>query len=279
MSKVRLLYLFIIWISISSASIFVVLSGAPGSVCAFWRLLLSSIILLPLWFKRGGSISIYCLLSGYFLGFHFILWMESLYLIPIVISTVLVVTYPFYNMLIDSLVFKERISYRQVIALITGFISMLGFYIQDISGHIDIIGVMYASAAGLLAALYFSIGRYLRSRRYQSTIEYVFPTYFSAAIFVLLYNVLLGIDLVNYNVSTYLYFALLAAVPMLGGHTLMNYLLGKMKTFTITSIAVAEPVGAGILAYVIFGQTITIVQLILSFMILSSIMLVFRYNE
>ena len=51
----------------------------------------------------------------------------------------------------------------------------------------------------------------------------------------------------------------------------MNYLLGKVKTSTITSIALAEPFGAGLLAYVIFNQTISVNQAVLASIVMASV--------
>ena len=273
--KLLLLYIFIIWISISSASIFVLLSSAPGSVCAFWRLLISSLILLPIYFRNKQRIILtYSVLAGLFLSLHFILWMESLYMIPVVISTVLVVSYPFYNLIIDYFVFKEKVSSIQVAGLIIGFISLLAFYHPSIAGNLNRIGLIYAGLAGFFISIYFSIGRYLRHYIGINTLSYVVPTYLSAAFFALIYNLIRNIDLLNYPIKSYIAFILLAIIPMMGGHTLMNYLLGKLKTSTITSIALAEPVGAGLLAYLLFGQVISINQAFLAVIIMMCVFVI-----
>ncbi|MEM3142895.1 MAG: EamA family transporter, partial [Zestosphaera sp.] len=43
---------------------------------------------------------------------------------------------------------------------------------------------------------------------------------------------------------------------MLGGHTVINYLLKRMKSYVVTSIALGEPPGATLLAALILGQQI-----------------------
>ncbi len=273
--KLLLLYIFIIWVSISSASILVLISSAPGSVCAFWRLLISSLILLPIFFRNKQRISlVYSVLAGLFLSFHFILWMESLYMIPVVISTVLVVSYPFYNLVIDYFVFKEKISKTQIAGLIIGFLSLLAFYNPNIGGNLNRIGLVYAGLAGFFISIYFSIGRYLRHYIGINTPSYVLPTYLSAALFALIYNLIHNIDLLNYPIRSYTAFILLAIIPMIGGHTLMNYLLGKLKTSTITSIALAEPIGAGLLAYFLFGQVISVNQVFLAIIVMMCVFII-----
>jgi len=195
-------------------------------------------------------------------------------MIPVFISTLLVVTYPFYNLFFDKILFRENISLIQVVGLVIGFIGVSLYYLPSLSYDLDLLGVSYALFAGFLASLYFTIGRYLRSRVGIGLFEYVYPTYLSAMITTLTYNLLYSVDLLNYSVITYMYFILLALIPMFGGHTLMNYLLKHVKTTTITSIALGEPIGAGILAYIFFNQTIGYYKLLVSVMVLTSLFLV-----
>jgi len=200
--------------------------------------------------------------------------MESLYLIPVVVSTVLVVTYPFYNLFFDYYLFHEKVSYIQVVGLIMGFTGIVLYYNPVVSTGLDIVGITYAVIGGFLASLYFTTGRYLRSRARVELSDYVVPTYLSGALTTLVYNLVYGVDLINYHIKTYVFFLLLALIPMLGGHTLINYLLKQVKTTTLTSIALGEPVGAGILAYLILGQTIDWPKIVLSVLILGSIVLI-----
>ena len=64
----------LIWVSISSASIIVVLSKAPAEVCAFWRTFLTSLIFVPVTLVRRTFIfKPHHVLSGVFLNLHFVL--------------------------------------------------------------------------------------------------------------------------------------------------------------------------------------------------------------
>lgn len=268
------IYYIVIVLSISSASILVLLSKAPGSVCAFWRLMFSTIFILPVWFSKGGRrLHVLNILAGASLALHFIFWMESLYLIPVVISTVLVVSYPFYSLVVDYFLFRETISLRQLIGLVLGFTSIILYYNPVLSSELNIIGLTYAVIGGVFAAIYFICGRYLRSVAKQSLVEYVFPTYLTGAFITLVYNTINDVEILRYSVETYLYFILLAMIPMFGGHTLMNYLLKHIKTSTVTALALAEPVGAGLLAYILLNQVLDTPKIILIALTLSSIFL------
>ncbi len=98
-------------------------------------------------------------------------------------------------------------------------------------------------------------------------------TYASASISLLAYALLRNEDLVTYPPQTYTFFLLLAVLPMIGGHTLINYLLRYVKTSVATSIALGEPVGASLLAYLLLQQQIDGPQALVMTLVLSAIAL------
>jgi drug/metabolite transporter (DMT)-like permease len=252
-------------VSISSASILVLLSGAPSYACAFWRLLISSIITGTIMIFSGGRLGflkdpktfLIVTISGISLGLHFLLWMRSLFLVPVAVSVTIVTAYPFFNVVADVFFLKERIRTRQIMYLVLGFIFLTLFVNPRFSGA-NLQGSLLALGGAIAASVYFSIGRYLRKR--VGLVQYVTPVYLVATFTVLIYSIVTGGNLINYALRTYVFFILLALVPMLGGHTLMNYLLKFMRSSTVTSMALGEPVGATLLAYIILGQKVTALQ-------------------
>ena len=262
--------------SISSASILVLLSRAPSYACAFWRLFFSTMFLTVyalLSNSRLPSVDYrifpLTLVSGIALGVHFLLWMESLFHIPVSISTTIVVSYPLFNLFIDKLVYGERITYIQILGFITGFSGILLFLHPSISRKYDPLGIWLALGGALAAAIYFSIGRYIMQK--YGLLTYTLPTYGFAAITTLVYSIMIGGNIIGYDIEAYTYFILLALIPMIGGHTTMNYLLKYFKTSVVTSIALGEPVGASILAYLILGQEIGLAEAVLIAIVLSSV--------
>ncbi|WP_245521864.1 DMT family transporter [Staphylothermus hellenicus] len=270
----------IIFLSISVASILVLLSNASAVACAFWRTFLSAIIL---WFiklllnrswvgLRNYKVLSLIVLSGVFLAAHFLFWMESLFLVPVAISTTIVVSYPLFSLVVDKIIYNERIYGIQYIGLTTGFIGIAFFMEPRLIGEYSVSGVILALLGAVAATGYFSIGR--RVRKVVGLLEYTTIAYSSAAITLLVYSLFTGANLVHYGLNSYIYFFLLAIIPMLGGHTLLNYVLKYIKTSSATSIALGEPVGASILAYIFLGQIITPIQILLIIVILLSIALV-----
>ncbi|WFO74629.1 DMT family transporter [Desulfurococcaceae archaeon MEX13E-LK6-19] len=269
----------IVLVSISSASILVLLSGAPSYACAFWRLTISLIVLFSYGVLSGKRIIpcirkllLYSMVSGVFLGAHFLLWMESLFHIPVAVSTTIVVAFPLYNIVIDKVLFRESITRLQLIGFVMGFTGVLLFLHPSIIGDYSVYGVLLAMGGSLAVAVYFCIGRFVR--RYEELLPYVIPAYSCGVFTVLIYIIVIGGELLGYSLRSYVFFVLLALIPMIGGHTVMNYLLRFMKTSSVTAIALGEPIGASILAYILLGQTIGFSEAVLMAVVLSSVFLI-----
>jgi drug/metabolite transporter (DMT)-like permease len=211
------------------------------------------------------------LVSGSLLAVHFLLWMESLFLLPIAVSTTVVVTYPLFALLIDHFLFREDIGRRQILGLTAGFIGVLLFLHPQILSGYEPHGLLLAFGGALGATGYFSIGRLVR--RTTDVLRYTVFTYASATLFLLAYALLRREDLWTYPPQTYAFFLMLAVLPMIGGHTLINYLLRYVKTSVATSIALGEPVGASLLAHLLLQQQVDGPQAVVMTLVLSSIAL------
>lgn len=272
--------LLVVWVSISSASIIVVLSSATPEACAFWRLLFS----IPLLWVLGSlgrdgwcftRVGIHHIFSGLALALHFVLWMHSLFLVPIYVSTLLVTMYPLYSLFIEATVLRRKVKATQVLGFfICTF--LLALYL-GVSELVFNIGAIEALIAGVLAALYFEIGSYARYRLKEATIGYAINTYLFASIFVLLAAFINGAQVFYIELNKYLYFVLLAAIPMILGHTLMNYMLGKYPASIVTSVSYGESFGAGLLAYILIGQTIGVSHILFGLAILTTVFITVTY--
>jgi len=86
--------------------------------------------------------------------------------------------------------------------------------------------------------------------------------YGSSAIFLLVISVVMKIPFTGYRPASYLYIILLALIPQLIGHTSINWALKHLKTSLIAISILGEPVGATILAYIFFKESIGLPQFI-----------------
>jgi len=274
-------------LSISSASILVLLSKADALGCVFWRLSITSLLLTSYasiqcreLFKRiacNRQLLKVSALSGFALFTHFALWIESLFYIPVSYSTTIVVTYPMQLILLDATL-GEAPNKKQVVGIVCGFSFLLLLLTQGVFESLNLRGVLCSLLASTAASAYFGIGRIVR-RRGLSVLEYAIPTYGFASLIALLYALIIGRNLLNYTLHSYAFFTLMSLAPMIGGHTVINYLLKYLKSSTATSIALIEPIGASILAYLLLGQEVSIVSAILMIMVVASTCLVVLSEE
>jgi len=261
-------------VSISSSSIIVLLSNAEAEACAFWRTFIAGLLTLAYKLIGDRESQSICrddvmlsIASGFFLALHLLFWMKSLFFIPVSVSTTVVDTYPLITILTDTLL-GERPSIVQMIGLILGFTGIVVFMQPWVLGEYSPYGVILAFLGAIAEAVYFTLGRIVRRR--MSLLSYTTYTYNTSSIVLLLYGIFIGSNIYLYPLTTYMYFLLLAIIPMIGGHTLINYLLRYRRTSIATSIVLCEPIGASIMASILFKQIVDISKIFCMILTLTS---------
>ena len=256
-------------ISVSTSAVFVKLAEAPSGVTAFYRLLFSVLIMLPVFLvKYVGELRqitkkdwLSCTLAGVFLAFHFILWFESLNYTSVASSTVLVTLQPLFAFIGGTLFFQERITGAMVLS---GSIAIIGSVLISwgdfqISG-LALWGDFLALIACALITFYLFFGQSVRKR--VSLMTYTFIVYSVSTVTLFCYVLLKQEPLAPYSAPQWVYFLLLAIVPNLLGHTLFNWSIKFVSTSLISIAILFEPVGATILAYYILGEHVVLTQIL-----------------
>jgi len=253
--------------SVSWASIFVVLSNAPGIVCAFWRMTLSSILTLLIMVVSGKYKWIFkfnplIVISGLSLAIHFTFWMESLRMTPVAISTTIVNLHPIFSAIIGKFM-GEKISGKRLTGIFTSIIGstimVTGVRGLNIS-EITFPGVIYALIGAVSFSIYLSANRSLRKE--MSTQALTTFVYGIGGIVTLTYILANNINFTSYTINTWIYITLLTIIPMLMGHTLLNYLLRSLGLITVATSTLGEPIISTILAYIVLGQTIDNIKIL-----------------
>jgi len=277
---IHYIFLFFGVLAISTSAIFVKLSTAPAPIIATYRLVFSTLMILPIMlFNKKYMLEIKKLKlkqliavvsSGIFLAIHYILWFESLHFTSVASSTVLVTMQPLFAFIGSYFFFGERL---KKLSLFGGFLSILGSCIIGFGdfqiGGIALIGDLLALLAAGVITAYFLIGQSIRKKL--SLVAYVFICYLSSSIFLLGYSVILNYPLIGYQNSDWLWFFCLALISTILGQTVLNWLIKWLSTSTISMSILGEPVGTCILAYLILGESITYNQIIGSTIILIGI--------
>ncbi len=265
--------------AVSTGAIFARLaSEAPALVIAAYRVGLATLVILPLaWLKVRQellSLSLRDLglasLSGLFLALHFSTWISSLNYTSVANSVVLVNTNPLWVGLLTPLVTGERLKAGTVVGILLSVCGGVIIGAGDFAaGGKALYGDALALAGSLCAAGYLLLGRSLRRRL--SLLAYICVCYTGAAVF--LWTLVLGMNLPisGFSNHTYTWFAAMALISQLIGHSSYNWAL---KWFSASLIAVSllgEPVISTLLAYILFDESLTFPKALGGIMILAAI--------
>jgi drug/metabolite transporter (DMT)-like permease len=200
--------------------------------------------------------------SGLFLAVHFATWVYSLELTSVAISVVMVNTAPLWVGLLTPLLTRERLALATILGIAMSVIGAVaigwGLEGDGESSH-NLLGGVLATIGAVGLAVYLLIGRNLRRRH--SLGVYVTVCYGAAAGYLFLAAIGTGQQITRFSPSTWLYLIALALVSQILGHTTNNWAL---RFFSASMIAVAllgEPIFSTLLAYFLFAETLTPVQI------------------
>lgn len=267
-------------LSVSLSAIFVKFSNAESGVIAFYRMLFSVLLMLPLFLKSythelktlNKKDWLFSSIAGIFLAFHFILWFESLNYTSVASSTVLVTLQPLFAFVGTYFFFKESLSIKTILSgviAISGSV-LIGWGDFQVSGQ-ALYGDLLALIACALITIYLLFGQDVRKRL--SLVTYTMVVYSASTVALFFYIVVKGQSFGPYPTIEWGWFILLAIIPNLFGHTLFNWAIKYVSTNVISIAILFEPVGAAALAYVIFNEKLQATQLIGGAIILVGIIL------
>lgn len=270
-------------INVSFAAIFIKLSVSSFLIIAFYRLLFSTILLLPLIMIKDNLRELkllikkeikFIIIIGVALGLHFGLWTLSLEYTSVGNSVFLVNMAPILVAIFSRIFLNERLKWVQWVGVI---ISITGSFIitfWDLTSSFSWIGSILALFGALFLAVYLVGGRKLRIK--YGVIPYVFLVYLTATISLLIINLLYQGSLLIISVYDFIYIILLALISTIFGHTLYNFALGKISASVISIILLGEPVISTLLAIIILSEIPTVELLIGGILILVGIFLTIK---
>ena len=273
------LLLFVGIVAVSFSAIFVKWSEAPASVIGMYRLLMTNLLLLP-WvyryrqeWRQLSRIDLLKLVgSGFFLGLHFLLWMESLRYTSVASSTMILALEPILVMLGSFWIFKHRTSRASIIGVGIAIIGVIMIGWGDFALSEQALYGDLLSALGTVAVvIHLLLGQDLRRR--VTSFVYNFAVFLVAGLCLAFYNWGAGYSFIDYPAREWFIFVLMAVIPTVLGHMLFNWLLKYVNATTISMSILGEPVGASILAWVMLGEIMTPLQIIACILLLFGVWL------
>jgi len=259
-------------LSVSLSSILIKFTyDVPAIIISTYRLTVSSVILLS-WAKYK-NISLktanardffIAVLSGFFLSIHFISWIASIKYTSIASSVTLVSTSPVFVIIFSLLFLREKPSTKTLIATAMAILgsALIAYSDNDLTGSTTypnpILGDLLAIVGAIAVSIYFMAGSHLR--KYLTTFQYITLVYSFSALFTFIFALFSTRPFFGYRPVSYLLMVLMAIIPQLFGHTSFNWALKHIKANAVAIATLGEPVGASILAYLIFHQSVTLMQ-------------------
>lgn len=251
-------------LSFALAPILVRLAGdVPGLAIAVWRTVIAAAVLVPPAVRVQAEMRQFTardvglvLVAGVCLGLHFIAWIESLYHTTVASASVFVTSSPVILAALGYVVLGERLARATVVGILgaVGGAALIGWADAGTVtlGRGALWGNTLALAGAVLVSLYLLIGRVVRQK--VSWLAYLAPLYATAAATALVAAAVQGIPLFGYSWTFYGLCAGLALGPQLLGHGSFNYALQYVPAAIVGMLALLEPVGASVLAYVLFDE-------------------------
>jgi drug/metabolite transporter (DMT)-like permease len=254
-------------LAVSWAAILVRLASAPPLAVAAWRMALAAVpaLAFALWRRRDELAKVdrrarlWLGASGLALAVHFATWIASLHLTSVASSMALVTTQPVWAALLARAFLGERVGGRTwagIAVAVSGGAVVAGADVDASAGAL--LGDGLAVAGGIMAAAYLVAGR--RARADLSLGAYAGVVYPAAAAALLLGAGVAGAPLGGYPSGTWVALVLLALVPQLIGHSLLNWSLRWLSAPFVAVAVLGEPVIATLLAIPVLGETPGLLQ-------------------
>jgi drug/metabolite transporter (DMT)-like permease len=260
------LVLILALVGISFAGPLVRLSGAHPLTIAIWRLAFSLVIIAVFlltsgtwrqWKRLDTKGFLIAVGAGAMLALHFWTWNASIGLTTVAASVVLVNLQPAVVAILSVVWLKEPPTRQQWLGIAIAMIGALVIALPDFAASTTVftskalLGDVLAIAGAITAAVYFVIGRRLRT--VLDLWPYVSLVYGACLVVLLILAAMVHAPVMGQPPREMMIFAALAIGPMLFGHTGLNWALKYLPAYVVNLTLLGEPVGATLLAAILPG--------------------------
>lgn len=249
-------------LAVSTAAILVRSADVPPIAAAFWRGGFCAIVFLfgLLWpsvrrglreigWKKAAGIAG----ATVIIALHQVCFITSLSYTSIAASTFLTCTQPIFTAFLGTLFLKELVSWRSRLAIAGAVMGMAAITFGSGDGQAALTGNLLALAASVLAATFVLFARTFRKS--VPLVPFMLVMHVSGSLFLLFLATYSGVPLTGFASASWTSLLLLALIPTLIGHTLLNFAVGHLPAFVVSASILGEPVGATLLGWMMFDET------------------------
>jgi len=270
---------------LSFSPLFTHWADAPGIVTSFYRMLISTILLLPFvprifkskedngLIKLSPDQIIIPILAGFFSAIDHSFWSSAIKQTSVANATLLNYISPLWVSIVAILVFKEKYKlyyWAGLLLVFLGSISVLNIIDSNITFNFR--GEGFAVISSFFYAGYFLLTQ--KGRTFFSTLQQLFISLFSCCITLGIIILILQFPIFGYSKNTYLIFFLSATLSQLFGYFCLTQSLGKIPASIVSPSLTLQPVITAILAIPFANQNLSSYQIIGGLLVLLGIIII-----
>lgn len=270
MDNIKKSYIFLLMgvLLISFSPVLIKDAGAPGTTAVFYRLLFGTItLLIPFVFSRiksKGALNtkgiVLAILAGLCLAIDMALWATGIMVSNAAMPTLVGNLAPLWVGIGAFLFFKERQTSKFWIGLFVALVGVTFLIIQDLFQPNGIFkGLLFGLFGGIFYATFMLFAQ--SGRKLLNTISFLFISSLATTVFLGMFMLIQNFEFVGFSSKAWILFVIMGVFIQAGAWFLINYAQGYLPASLISSTLLAQPVLAGIIAFFMLGEELSIWQI------------------
>lgn len=279
-------------VCVSTSAVFPKLAAVPGATSAFWRFAVVFITLLLIsqfgskntaMLRRQKSSAIgsrtrkVLIAAGMVFGLDMVVWNEAILRISSAEAMILGNAAPIWVGFLSWWILGKRPANTFWIACVLAIAGLMIFVgVHSFGGGKSLAGVVLSVSAGWCYAAYLLLAQ--EARREVDVMTFLIVSSAASAIFCLVTALITGAPLWSFTAMTWLWLILSGLVTGLLGWWTVTLALGSMPATTVSLALMATVPVSALMAWPVFGETITLVQVAGTALLLLGIAISVRAN-
>jgi drug/metabolite transporter (DMT)-like permease len=270
MDNIKKSYIFLLAgaLLISFSPVLIKDAGAPGTTTVFYRLFFGTVtLLIPFVFSRfksEGSLNakgiVLAVLAGLCLSVDMTLWATGIMVSNAAMPTLVGNLAPLWVGIGAFLFFKERQNSKFWIGLFVALVGVTFLIIQDLFQPNGIFkGLLFGLFAGVFYASFMLFAQ--SGRRLLNTISFLFISSLATTVFLGIFMLIQNFEFAGFSSKTWVLFVIMGVFIQAGAWFLINYAQGYLPASLISPTLLAQPVLAGIIAFFMLGEELSVWQI------------------
>lgn len=263
---------------IAFSPVLIRMAGAPGIVSSFYRLAFGSLTLTPIFLwnlkterknisKKGVWIAIAAALS---FSIDMAFWTEGIMATNATIPTLAGNLAPLWVGIMAMFIFKERNKAGFWFGLLFALMGVSLLVAQDLYFAN---GMLKGLILGLLAGIFYAGFIILTQpgRKHLSALSFLYVSTLASTFFLGIILLAEGHSFTGYGTKAWVIFAIMGVIIQAGAWFLINFAQGYLPASLVSPTLLAQPVLAGVFAFLLLGEVLTFWQIIGGTMVVAGI--------